>query len=364
MSGDYITKENIIWLNATQANVAPFRFFQKWVQYINSKPNFTVLGYGTGASQTGTTLPSSWLLWDGVTAPPFSDQDWFVFRADKASTLLNGNGNYQWEAKIQVANTNGVALADCSGSPYGLTDDQTVAIRCAPHGGWAGPGTLDFVPTDGSDISNNYAMYYEDGLDFYLHILGDDDTIRWAGIAGPLDYDFERGGSIGMVNPRDSETGDPFVMIVGRVCVTAPSTGRLAKFAKGPSTSDHFYTQTSRSAPALGWPAFMLDKDGLTGKTAYKICQLGDDWARNCGKYRYTTPNKDLLWQMRIGIWEAPDSYQIVGGLRYISAINGSRAEGVVFGANADQIQLSNSTDAASHGGIAVKWPAGVAPAW
>ena len=128
MSGDYRTRENRVWDDTIQNNVAPFRFFWEFVTFVNNHTGFTVLAYGTDTTQSGTTIPASWLAWDGVTAPPFSDKDWFVFRADNASTLLNGNGNYQWEAKIQVVNTSGTNFTDCSGINYGLTTEDQFRV--------------------------------------------------------------------------------------------------------------------------------------------------------------------------------------------------------------------------------------------
>jgi hypothetical protein len=366
MSGLYVSRINRIWQNSTQANVAPFRFFYEFLNFVNDHTGMSFQGYGTGTSQSGITPPTSWITWDGISSPPYSNQSWFVFQATNASTLLNGNGNYAWEAKIQVVNDSGVNFSDCSGINYGLTtEDQLVAIRCSPHGGWAGPTTLDFQPSDSADISDNYAMYYEDGIDFAVHFFGDDDTLHWEGIGGSgVSYLSIRGGYIGMLTSRDDETDEPFFFSIGRINDDGQSTGRRAIFAKGTTTSTQFYTQAVRASPAQGWPAFMIGRDTTTGLTDYKFGQYGLYWTNACGKYEYSTPNEDILWTIRVASWQSPDNYQILGALRFIYAIGGSYGEGVVFGTDSDYIQLADSANAAAYGGIAVKWPAGEAPAW
>lgn len=366
MGGNYQTRENRVWLDSTQNNVAPFRFFWEYMNFIEDHTNMNVIAYGEGTSQLGTSLPTSWLAWDGIISPPMNNQAWFVFEASVASVYLNGNGDYKWQAKIQVVNDSTVLFSDCSGINYGLTtEDQLVAIRCSPHGGWAGPTTLDFVPSSGSDISDNYAMFYEDGIDFRVHFFGDDDMLHWEGIGGsPANYDIERGGYIGMVNRRDDQVDDPFIMMIGRIGDDAAATGRLAKFSKGISTTSQFYTITTEATASSGWPAYMLSRDGTTEVNNYKIDQDGDYWAKACGDYQYKTPNEKITWAMVVAMWETPNEYQELGELLYIYSTSGVLSEGTVFGEDLDFIELSNNTDGTARGGIAVKWPDGESPLW
>ena len=334
--------------------------------FVYNHPTFTILAYGEGTSQLGTSLPASWIAWDGITSPPMNNQAWFVFEATNGSVIQNGDGTYAWQSKIQVVNDATVLFSDCSGINYGLTtEDQLVAIRTSPHGGWAGPGTLDFNPSSGSDISDNYAMFYEDGIDFHLHIFGDDDMFSWYGIGGAsISYSLARGGYCGIVNRRDDQVDDPFVLSVGRISDDAASTGRRAIWAKGSSSSSQFETILSASTPSSGWPTYTLSRDGLTEINDYKIDQYGDYWCKACGKFQFSTPAEDITWAMIIGMWESPNNYQELGELLYWYAVDDSSGEGIVFGTDSDYIQLANNTDALARGGIAVKWPAGVVPAF
>jgi hypothetical protein len=336
------------------------------MMFVYNHPSFDVIAYGESTTQLGTSLPATWIAWDGILSPPMNNQAWFVFEATNGSVIQNGDGTYAWQAKIQVVNDATVLFADCSGVNYGLTtEDQIVAIRSSPHGGWAGPGTLDFNPSSGSDISDNLAMFYEDGIDFHLHIFGDDDMFHWYGIGGAsIFYSLGRGGYCGITNRRDDQVDDPFIMMVGRISDDAAAAGRRANWAKGTTTSSQFQTILADDTACSGWPAFMLSRDGLTEVNAYKIDQYGDYWTKNCGKYAFETPDEDITWAIVVGMWEAPNDYQELGELIYWYAADASYGEGIVYGDDLDRIQLSNNTDAAARGGISVKWPAGIVPAF
>jgi hypothetical protein len=362
MSGQFQYRVNRVWRNSDQGNVAPFRFFYELISFIDSHSGMSWVAYGTGASQTGISVPASWLSWSTVTdPPPYSDQDWCVFQADNASELLDGSGSYQWQCKIQVVNTASTLFQDPSGGSYGLTtEDQLVALRFSPGGGW-NSGTLDFSPSGGKDVSDNYACFYEDGIDFSVHFFGDDDVIYFAGMGSATNYLSMRGSYMGMIISRDPHIDDPCFFMVGRISDDSPNSGRRAILAKGTTTSYQFYWQYSVATAAAGWPAFSIARDGTSGLTDYKIDPWGRFWAVAASSFEYTTPASDLVYSIAVAQWETPNHYSIIGELLHIYCSSGSHGQGTLLG-NSGYIQMSEGGLSTSYGGIALKRPSTEVP--
>jgi hypothetical protein len=363
MSGTNQFRPNKTWLNATQADVAPFRFFWELLNFVNDHTGLSFVAYGTSTTQTATGTPTAWLTWN--TPPPMSDHAWFVFQADNASELLDGSGSYVWQAKVQVVNTSGVNFVDCSGVDYGLTTtDQIVAIRCSPHGGWDGPSTLDFDPVSTADASDNSIVFEEDGIDFNVHFAGDNDTISWFGIGGSIDYLRIRGCYLGMLTSADDETDDPFIMMVGEISTTARSSGNLASASKDSTTSHQFYTSLTDAEVPNVWPGFTLLSDGITGTTDYKLDAGGLYWNVFAGQYQYSTPAEDLGDGIVVSIREATNQFRPIGELRHLWAISSSYNEKILLGTNEEYIQISDTASSTSNGGIAWIWSPGLSPAF
>jgi hypothetical protein len=361
MSGIFRSRINRIWRNSDQANIAPFRFFYELAKFVSDHTGMSWVGYGTAGVQSGTSVPSAWLDWDTVTDPsPYSDQAWFVFQADNASELLDGSGSYQWQCKVQVVNTSGVNFVD-PGAGGGLVgEDQLVALRFSPKGGWSS-GSLDFAPAGGEDVSDNYACFYEDGIDFSVHFFGDDDTILFAGMGHASGYWTMRSSYIGMIISRDPNIDDPCFFMVGRISDDSASTGRRAVLRKATTTSSQFYWQYTAATPSAGWPAFSIARDGTSGLTDYKINVWGRFWCVAAGTYEYSTPAKDIVYSMMVAQWETPNHYSIIGELRYMYCCSSAHSQGVLLGNN-EYIQLSETTYSTSYGGIAFKWPSNEVP--
>lgn len=355
MSGDLQYRVNRSWANVTQPNISHFRYFWEYLNFINSHPNFSIIAYGTGALQQGTSTPTAWLSWDDP--PPMASNAWFVFRADNASIGLNGLGNYRWECKIQVADE--TEFDDPSGNDYGKESDANgiICSRLSAKGGWNG-GSLDFAPSGGEDSGDNNALFKGKAIDFYSHIVGDDDTMFWLGRPGIPDFHRQRGGYLGMTVRRNSSILNPCISMVGAISTAAEATyGEDSHICKDTGTSHQFSFGSSSNSR---WPTYHLSRDNITaikGGGKIRLNTWNKEIVQNMGTFKATS--EELILSMRISEYSTPDDHNVLGQLRLIGSCGIIIGEGVVFGTNSDWMQIGHAPG--TYGGIAMRWPTGVA---
>lgn len=363
MSGIFTHRVNRTW-DRSQTNITAAVFFWDWINYIDDHAGMTWIAYGTGKTQTGTTPPSSWLNWDTVNDPvPWGDNSWVVFEASNADPLLDGGGGMPWQMKLQV--TLATAFDDCNVADTDYDFEgraHSVAGRVCPVGGWDST-PLDFNPVSGEEISTNFLMYgyppststfYTSNENYYLDIIGDDDTIFWTGAAFETpanSADRSRGGYVGMIQRRSSAVTYPFYFTTGALFdinagqnTNIKSTSTLSQWEHGPNGAD--------------WPDYSLwlDKTKVS-EHAY------DTWERSLhAKLQTHVESGDsILYSILLCQWENPLKYAILGDLRLIHSCGNDWAWHEIRGTDP---QYRNFIYGNTAGGIAERWPVGVAPIW
>jgi len=365
MSGAMQYRVNRFRDSTVLPNRTHYRFFWEWLQYINSHPNLSVVEAGTGTTSHGAAIPAQWLSWDGIVdpstlTPALDSNSWVVFRADNADPLLNGGGTMQWEAKIQVSAT---AYSDPSGTDYGKNGQiNIVVLRSCPAGGWTGTPTWDFAPIGGEESSLDQAIYQGQNLDYYLDIVGDDDTLFWRGAAGEFPTDDppsrSKGGYLGMTQRRSADITWPFFMMCGRISDTGSGTGENAGNSRR-DTNNYYAWARNYTLGDNMWPTYSVGRDGIR-VTAHKI----ESWHRTISAYmspfHYT--GEDVLAQFMYCERQGLDRYDVLGELRFVMATDFSKAHSLVFGDSLDLIQFA--FDSASYGGLVMPWKPGEVPIW
>jgi hypothetical protein len=360
MSGTFTSRVNRYW-DKSQSNFSAAAFFWEWLSFINSLPNVTWKGYGTGKSQTGVTPPSAWLNWDPTSDPiPWSDNSWFVFEQTLASRFLDEGGFDPWQAKLQVCMSAGFDDCNVADTDYDY-EGQTysVFLRTCPTGGWDSTA-LDFTPGTSEVPSNNFSIFRATNDFYYLDLVGDNDSIFWKGSAFSLlanAKSYARGGYLGIINPRSGSISYPFFLSAGEMRDIPISTGTAAVNTKNTGVSG---SQWSSTGSVMQWPSYSLWKDKTKVST-----HIHDPWDSNT--IGLMTPHpanaEDIVFRIQIAQAEADLKYSIIGEYRLIASTGYDFAHHETFPAGTDDwIEICASS--ATYGGIAMEWPAGTSPDW
>lgn len=369
MSGDLIYRVNTLCPSYNSSDwaddITPAIIFAEFLTFINSHPNFDFAGYGTGASQTGTTPPSSWWTWDyRVGSVPFGDNSWFVINATKASKDMDGSGDYQWQAKFQVTLSSG--FDDCSGSDYSFEGNTyTICCRSSADGGW-NSGTCDFAPTSGADISDNYRVEYGANYDLAIDIVGNNDTIFWRGMGLENDFDLDycRQGYLGIINRRTG-VDKPFFMMVGAISEDYGGDGTdIARNAAYETVAGYNW----RPERTFDWPTYSIGPDGTTKITSHwKGSQYSWTYGTRSSPYQYGGYN--LFWRVPIQEYQGTDYYNYLGELDLVIQTDNTIGESVVLNVsssdeNESGCYLQFCARGGDWAGMAMKYPAGVNNLW
>jgi hypothetical protein len=363
MSGDMQFLVNRVWSDVTKTGNAVARYFSQFLVFFNNHPEFDIISYGTGKSETGTTVPTSWVTWaesDGSGALPFGDNSWFVVQAQKASAALDGDGSRPWEAKFQY--TSSTAFDDCNeaDTEYGAGTEGTthkMYTRPSPDGGWVGEGTQDFVSVDaGDNIETVDATTDTSENNFGLHIIGDDDTVIWVAqyllAATPLPlYSRQRFGYLGETIRRGTGITKPELAIIGSAF--SGTTGYLLK------KDYNFPIANVFNSPRQGTdvPSFSLTSIPTEVVTKHRFWAGFEDTGANEDMMFNTNPDPWTDETEHLGIIARQDSDRhnsVFGQLRLIEASAEYITEGNLIG---DGTRLSVGYDTAVHGGLCVPWP-------
>lgn len=368
MSGVMNYRVNRVWDSTIQVNVSAARYFWEWLNFVNDHPGLTVVEVGTGTTSIGSTIPAEWLSWDGVTDPTtlspnaLDPNSWLVFAAVNADPALAGGGGMPWQAKVQVA-FGGTVYDDPSGTDYGHDGDTDVVVfRSSPAAGWTGSTTWNFVPGSGEETSPDMVAYEGQNKDFYLDLVGDDDTLFWKGATGDFPTDDpltrSRSGYLGMINRRSASISWPFWMTMGKMYDATQGSG------EGQATNSKRAATTARSVWAWDkdqwyWPSWSLGRDD-TGVAIHRVDAWHQTLLSNLGPNMYT--GDDVLPGLLLAELEPLDRYDILGELRFLVATDFSYGHHTVFGDNADLIQFCEF--ATSYSGIAMPWEPSTVPIW
>ena len=230
-------------------------------------------------------------------------------------------------------------------------------------GGWVGSPTFDFAPSGGEDQSPDFLVQYNADSDFYLDIVGDDDTIVWrtAGIADISvsdPYARVRGGYCGMINRQSPNITYPFIFMAG-ACADAGAGSTYNALAGKDTGSASYNFQRYTTYNTMRWPSYSLWKDG-SAVVAHRMEPYYRDSINRMRLYHYT--NEDLLPAIRLGQWESPDHFAIIGEFRMYVAVGSDKGEGQLHGNNNEWLQFCYQST--THGGVSMRWPQGVTPLW
>jgi len=349
MSGTVQYRVNRKWQNSGQPGVVNFRMFWELLNFFDAHSAYSIISYGTGATEGGTGTPTAWLTWNDP--PPMGENSWFVVRADLSSATLNGDGTRQWQVKFQVANS--VAYADTSGSDKGL-DGVTgvVAVRLSPDGGWVGGVTRDFVAVvDSGDL--RWSSDAASDEDFNIHFAGDNETVvavgqLATGVYASPNYGYQRLGYIGELTRRNANHPKPEYLIAPYF-VDAGGAASYPVFGRGSNTNEMFseasVIQNSFSLAADGSAVNQHMHGGLYRATSY-ISEFG----RYCGTDPWSGEEVAFSPLVR-QYWNEHQS--LLGQLRFVSLINAFVAEGNLF---TDNI-LSCGYNTTGRSGLGFPWP-------
>jgi hypothetical protein len=351
MSGVMTYRLNRKWQNSAQPGDMHFRMFWELLNFFNDHAGYSIVSYGEGATEQGTSTPTAWLTWNDP--PPMAENAWFVVNADNSSATLNGDQSRQWQVKFQVANS--AAYADTSGSDKGL-DGSTgvVAVRMSPDGGWVGGATRDFVAVTASgDLRWSSDSAADE--DFNLHLAGDDDTIVVVGqvVTGGYttpNYSYQRAGYLGQLARRNSNHVKPELLV-------APYFIDAAAAAAYPICA-RYNSSTHQFSEASAIPnSFSLAADG-TPVEQHMFA----------GMHRDTT-SYDSFWQInsdpepwggttvKIGIpvrQNFEEHNSLLGQLRFFASLSNAISEGNLTG---DGTTLSCGYNTAVRAGVGFPWP-------
>lgn len=351
MSGTLLHRVNRKWENASQPGVMNFRMFWELLNFFVDHPGYSIISYGVGGTEQGTSTPTAWLVWGSP--PPMSENAWFVVNADNSSATLNGDGSRQWQAKFQVANS--TPYADASGSDKGL-DGTTgvVAVRLSPDGQWVGSATRDFLGvTSSPDLI--WCTDAASDEDFNIHFCGDNETVIavgqvvTGGYATPS-YSYQRAAYIGETVRRNANHLKPEYLMAPnmRDATAAAAYPVCARF----SNSTHQFSESS-----VIQNSFSLAADG-SGVLQHK----------HAGMFRDTT-SYDSFWGQSMDPEPWGGSYinmsvmfrqyyqehnSILGQLRFFGLLSNMIAEGNLTG---DGTVLSCGYSTTSRAGVGIPWP-------
>lgn len=364
MSGAFTDRTGIAWTKA-QPNISTSVFFWNWIHYVNDHAGLVWIAYGTDKSQTGTTPPSLWFDWNPLTqpTPPWSDNSWVVFEAENADPLLNNGGTMPWQCKLQITEATG--FDDCNVADINYTYEGStymVAGRWSAMGGWNAT-TLDFSPASGEEASYNIRLWGGDtnGRDenFYLEIVGDDDSIFWLGNAydavGYPDYAWQsRGGYMGMVQRRSSAITYPFFATAGILGDYGYGAGDTAYNSR--NAGNVYYVW--RPGGDWSWSSYSVWKD-KTRITSHRL-DTWDGWEL-AEVQTFTPSGESAILEILLAQWQAP-KYAIIGELRFVGTCGYDWGFHEVRGTDPQYMQFC--WDVASFGGIVMRWPVGIVPGW
>jgi hypothetical protein len=371
MGGVMRYRVNRNWNDPDNANKAPKRFFWELLSFFYDHPNYSIVAYGDlSAPDTGRELGTAWpdgtggeadwLSWPApASEPTIPENGWFVIQADLASPVLDGAGSMQWQAKFQYTLSTG--FDDPSGVDYNLeTDTEIVAVRFSIDGGW-NHAAFDFSDVATVPASTNAEAFYEDGINFGVHILGDADTVWWVGAGSgsglPLE-DRTRGGYLGLVRRRSAAISYPCLMMVGRVSQYNEGSGQQNILSRRTTNSNYLFN----TIPAyVTWWSYLVGHDD-------GVIEGADKWlAFTWGSFHQTQPDDHwtdefLIKSIPLRLHTGPDYYSKYGELRFLGCCNDQHGLWEICGDDGDYMQIAS--DAATYGGITMPWPAGTLPAW
>ena len=350
MSGVMQYRVNRVWQNSSQPGVMNFRMFWELLTFFAEHTGYSIISYGTGPTEQGTSTPTAWLTWNDP--PPMGENAWFVVRADNSSATLNGDGSRQWQAKFQVSNSS--PYADTSGSDKGM-DGNTglVAVRLSPDGGWVGGATRDFSAV----VSSADLVWCTDAAsdeDFNLHLAGDNETIVAVGQvvtngATTPNYAYQRLAYIGELARRNANHTKPEYLIAPKFydagqTPTEPIIGRT-------DNADHFFSEAS-----VIQNSFSLAADGseVNQHMHAGLYRATGGYGSEFGRYAGTDPwsgEEIALAPLVRQNWQEHQS--LLGQLRFFSLINAFVAEGNLF---TDNI-LSCGYNTIGSAGVGFPWP-------
>lgn len=349
MSGTMQYRVNRKWQNASQPGVMNFRMFWELMNFFEDHSGYSIVSYGTGATEEGFGTPAAWLAWNDP--PPMGENAWFVVEATYSSATLNGDGSRQWQAKFQVANS--VPYADTSGSDKGQ-DGVTgvVAVRLSPDGGWIGSATRDFVAvTSSGDLRWSYDAASDE--DFNIHLAGDNETVVAVGQVvtnGFLtpNYAYQRAGYIGEIVRRNANHAKPeYLMAPYFADLTAAADYPV--FKRDSDSTGMFHEasviKNSFSLAADGTQVNQHMHGGLLRQGSY-----GSNFGRYCGTDPWSGEEVAFSPLLRQNFQE---HQSLLGQLRFFSLINAFVAEGNLFTENI----LSSGYNTIAWSGLGFPWP-------
>lgn len=351
MSGTMLYRVNRKWENAGQPGDMNFRMFWELLTFFDDHPGYSIISYGEGAVEQGTSTPTAWLTWSDP--PPMAENAWFVVTADNSSATLNGDGSRPWQAKFQVANS--TTYADASGSDKGL-DGTTgvVAVRFSPDGGWVGGATRDFVAvTDSPDLEWSFDASSDE--DFNLHLAGDNETVAvvgqvGAGVFAAPNYALQRAGYLGEVARRNANHSKPEYLLAPNF----RSTGGAADY---PICGRYSNGSQQFSEASVILKSFSLAADGT------EVLQH-----KHAGLFR-DTASYDSFWQQNVDPEPWSGSYvslgillrqnyeehnSLLGQLRFFGLLSNMIAEGNLTGSGSI---LSCGYNTTARAGVGFPWP-------
>ena len=373
MSGAFRYQVNHRWRSATLANVASARFLWEWLQFVNSHTGMSVIEVGTGTTSHGAAIPASWLSWDGTVdpttlTPSMDSNSWIVFEAINADPLLNGGGTTPWQAKIQM--TLSAGYSDPSGTDYGMNGvTGQCVLRASATGGWVGSPTWDFAPVygEGSDDIKLLGIGTTPYLnrDYFLDIVGDDDTIWWRGSIGDVSREpksMSRGGYIGMIERYYSMIDYPFIAFANPLNDNSRGLNYdRGAFSRVFSVNYYAYSVFDSHNAGLNAYSYSLSYDG-TKMTFHVADNWRDYMIRKIWKYHYSD-GKLIMLPTLIRHYQAPDYYDIFGFLRGYRHVPSLIGTSTLLGQNLEYIQICVQDDIL-YGGVVMPWEPGVVPIW
>lgn len=365
MSGLFTPRVNRSW-GKDQANICAAVFFWEWLKYFEAHNGFDFVSYGTGKVLGGAgDPPAAWKDWKphapDLEAVPMGDNSWFVVEAKNADAQLDGGGSHPWQIKLQMTLATGFDDCNVADNNYGFeTQTYCVAIRANAMGGFDNV-SLDFVPVGGEESSDNYLMFYGQDENFYLDIVGDDDTVFWKGSAfDTTEYlSQSRSGYVGMLQRRSAAIANPFFMKIGRISDQGSGAGELNINNRSLSNANAEWQADGYWNYGVGWPSYSVWSDGTRVTTHHQDCW---DFQSLPDVTKHPVSGDDIVPAMLVSQKQAPAHHAIIGEYRFIGATFTRYAQHTLFGDNQEWIEICYAST--TYGGVAMRWPDGVVPIW
>jgi len=362
MSGTFTHRVNRGWAK-TFPNITAAVFFWEFLKYFDSHAGFVFVGYGTGKTALGTEPPLSWKNWDPTASgtPPMGDNSWFVVEAENSDALLDGGGSNPWQIKLQMTLSTGFDDCNVADVDYGYEGGTyRVCIRSNAMGGWSNT-SLNFEPTGGEESSDNYGMMWGQDENYYLDIIGDDDTIFWKGSCfDTTEYlQQSRGGYVGMLRRRSSSIANPFFMKIGQVQDSGSGANNLALNGRNTTNANFEWAADGYWNYGVRWSSYSVWSDGARVTSHHQDCWDID----SLPDVTWDPANsEDIVPAMLVSQEQLPDKHAVIGEYRLIGATFTRYSQHTVFGTSLEWIEICYQPE--TYGGIAMRWPVGVVPIW